>query len=227
MRTIVTFYTILLLLGASSCGVIPVNNHFETAGTLKKGNMEMTGGISAYTNGLLKDDAASAKTISGTANIGARFGIGLSDKADIKFRYERMVYANLEDFKSMSYYSVIPKFALTANEFSLMIPMSIYRYKDSYWSAETSSTMASIAPQFLYTFTSPQKKTDLTIGVKGDLLFGDTGGALLFGGSIGAGFSKDLTKWAIRPEIGANLIGMTAIWNYGITFQYMMPRKKR
>ena len=157
------------------------------------------------------------------SNIGARFGIGLSDKTDLKFRYEHMVTSNVDELSTMTYFSIIPKFALTADEFSFLIPLSVYTYKNDYWN---SGTVGSIAPQLLYTWTTPKKKADFTLGVKGDLLFANGGAALLFAGSLGAGFSTDLSRWAIRPEIGASFISGVDL-SYGLGFQYNLPKRIR
>jgi hypothetical protein len=225
MRIVSTFY-MLLLLCCTSCGVVPINNTFEKAGTLKKGNIEVAGNISSYSYMPLGVASGSTKSNLDIKNIGARFGIGLSDKADLKFRYERLVSSNVEGYNQMSYYSFVPKFALTDDEFSLLVPVSLYQYKNDDWNDESSSTTGSIAPQLLYTFTNTRKKADFTVGVKGDLLFGGGGAIFLFGGSLGAGFSNDLTKWAVRPEVGATFLSGTLIWSYGIGVHYTLPKKR-
>ena len=227
MRFVSTLLLLPLLLVVGSCGVIPINNSFEKAGTLKKGNVEAAGNISSYTNMSWGWDGGSTKYSFGIQNIGARLGIGLSDKTDLKFRYERLVSSNLEGFTSMSYYSVIPKFALTDDELSLLVPISLYKYRNENWFDETGNSTGSIAPQLLYTFTSVKKKADLTLGAKGDLLFGGGGAILLFGTSVGAGFSNDLSKWAIRPEVGTTFFGGSLIWSYGIGFQHTIFKKKK
>jgi len=228
MRVLSSFIALLCLLAFSSCGVIPVNNSFEKAGTLQKGNTEVTGNISAYSNMSWGWDGGSTKFGMGIKNIGARVGIGLSDKTDLKFRYERLITSNVEGFTSMSYYSIIPKFALTDEEFSLLVPLSLYQYRNESWNEGSGrGTTGSIAPQLLYTFTNAKKKADLTVGVKGDLLFGGGGAILLFGSSVGAGFSNDLSKWAIRPAVGATFLSGSLIWSYGIGLQHTILEKRR
>lgn len=226
MRNFTTLCTLLLLLSASSCGVIPVNNSFEKAGTLKEGNVEVAGNVSAYSNMSWGWDGGSTKYRFRIKNVGARVGIGLTDKTDLKFRYEHLVSSNLEGYNRMSYYSFIPKFALTEDEFSLMVPVSLYQYQNDNWSDESSSITGSIAPHLLYTFTNTKKKVDFTVGLKGDLLFGEGGAVFLFGGSLGAGFSNDLTRWAVRPEVGATFLSGSMIWSYGIGLHYILPKKR-
>jgi hypothetical protein len=226
MKTEASLYALLILLSSSSCGVLPINNQFEKAGTLKKGNMEMAGNITAYSAAPYTESGKMSLKNTIT-NIGARFGIGLTDKTDIKFRYEHMVHSNVDGITRMNYFSVTPKFALNTNEFSLLVPFSVYSYKNDYWDYEAGGITTSIAPQILYSFTSPKNKSDLTIGMKGDLLFGDGAGIFLFGSSIGAGFSSNLSKWAIRPEVGITFLSRALDWSYGLGFQYTMPKRKR
>jgi len=225
MRLLFTL-SVLLLLCCASCGVVPINNTFEKAGTLKKGNVEAAGNISTYSDMSWTWNGNNTKYRFGIKNVGARLGIGLSDNTDLKFRYEHMVTSNLEGFKSMSYFSIVPKFALTADEFSLLVPISVYNYRNDNWSNESNGTTGSIAPQLLYTFTNAKRNADLTLGVKGDVLFGGGGAILLFGSSLGAGFSSDLNKWAVRPEVAITFLNSALTWSYGIGFQYTIPKSR-
>ncbi|ANE50748.1 hypothetical protein [Flavisolibacter tropicus] len=229
MKTIATFYGFLLLIGSTSCGVIPLNNQFEKAGTLKEGNIELGGNISRYEYMPSLSEDLSPDEPSGFQSLGARIGIGLTDKADLKFRYERQVIAYSGEKSRMNFFSIVPKFAIKEKEFSFLIPFSVYSLKDTYDSKPYTSNTFSIAPQLLYTFTSPKNKSDLTFGFKGEVEFGEETiiPILLFGGSVGAGFSSDLSKWAIRPEIGATFIGGFLDWSYGVGFQYTIPKRKR
>jgi acetyltransferase-like isoleucine patch superfamily enzyme len=76
----------------------------------------------------------------------------------------------------------------------------------------------------LYTFTNRKNTADFSLGVKADCFFG--GGVSVFAGTtIGAGFSTDLNKWAVRPEVGAMFIGDGAFLSYGIGLQFIIPKK--
>jgi hypothetical protein len=108
----------------------------------------------------------------------------------------------------------------------LLVPLSLYTFKDEYDGIESTGTLGSIAPQLIYTATNANKKADVSFGLKADILIGGGGGSLLLGPTIGAGFSTDLSKWAIRPEIGASFLGGGAFLSYGIGFQFIIPKNK-
>ncbi len=146
----------------------------------------------------------------------------------MKIRYERLIPSGSgEDFKGANYFSLVPKIALIPEKFSFLIPISHYSYKEIIFEdeGEEKSALNSIASQLIYTFTNPKKTTDLSLGLKADLLFGGGGGGVIMGATVGAGLSSDLSKWAIRPEVGASFLGGGAFLNYGIGLQLIIPKK--
>src|SRR6187397_2950944 len=68
-----------------SCAFAPVNNQYEKAATLKQGNFELSGSFSEYSDGGV------GGTESTNRNFGFRAGYGVSDKFDLKLRYERLM----------------------------------------------------------------------------------------------------------------------------------------
>lgn len=211
-----------------SCAFVPINNQYEKAGMLKKGNIELSGNVTgnSITGG------GESEIIN--KNVGIRAGYGISDKFDLKIRYERLIptKANEVEFSGSNYFSIVPKISLIPDRLSLLIPLSRYTFKDEFSDTKRKESLNSIAPQILYTITGAKKKNDLTFGFKTDFLFGgggeDGGGAAVIPGlTIGAGFSSDLSKWAIRPEIGASFLGGGAFLNYGIGLQLIIPGKKK
>ena len=115
-----TNFTLLMLATASlslfSCiTVAPVHGSYEKAGTLGKGNVELSGNYSRYVVG--GDGESEALN----NNVGVRAGYGLSDKVDLKVRYEKLMVIKKEDdadFKA-NYYSVIPKVNFIPGKLSL------------------------------------------------------------------------------------------------------------
>lgn len=209
----------------SCASVAPVNASYEKAGTLGKGNVEVSGNFTHYiVSGGGESDAINN-------NYGFRVGYGLFDKVDLKFRYEKLVPVNLEEesqFK-VNYMSIIPKFNLEAKKLSLMIPFSRYRFKDQDFDGNTYS----IAPQVIKTFTSKSNQADFSVTIKGDYIINtgeDAENDFLLGMNLGAGLSENLDKWAFRPEIGylfkpGESIGF---WNFGFGVQFMIkPRSKK
>lgn len=208
----------------SSCvSVAPVNNHFEKAGTLQKGNVELAGHFTTYSARVEGESEAA------NDNVGFRFGYGISDNFDLKFRYERLIPAYITDeFNGANYISIVPKVSLKKNSIAFLLPFSYYFYKITDENAKTTKEQVySIAPQFLFTHTNKANKIDLTGGVKGDFIF-NGGSDFLLGASVGAGFSKDLAKWAIRPEIGFQFFPGDdgSYTNFRLGFQYIIAAKK-
>ena len=214
-----------------SCAFAPVNNQYEKAATLKQGNIELAGSFTSYSAGGV------GGTESTNNNLGFRAGYGISDKVDLKFRYERLsprdglVGEDVFDegnIAGVNYFSIIPKIALVPEKLSLLVPMSHYSFKEEIDGKESSGTMNSIAPQIIYTLTGAKNKSDFSFGLKADcLLNNDGGGGVLLGTTLGAGLSSDLSKWAIRPEVGAMFIGGGAYLSYGIGIQFIVSKNKK
>src|SRR3954469_22706436 len=97
-----TAFTLLLSPLFFSCGVVlPVSSQFENASTLKKGGVEVEGQYSAY---LVSAEGTVNK------NFGVKIGYGLTDKFDLKLRYENLAPVMDEgDGQKTNYFSVIPK----------------------------------------------------------------------------------------------------------------------
>lgn len=229
--------SLLIGLGATlitflfSCAFAPVNNQYEKAGTLKKGNVELSGNLTSYS---ASGSGGSEHT---NTNYGFRAGIGLTDKFDLKLRYERLMPANSfgdeenfgeGDIKSVNYFSFVPKFAVIPDKLSFLVPFSYYSYKENIDGEEDEGSFSSIAPQLIYTLTNSRNTADLSFGLKADcLLGGNGGGGVLLGTTIGGGFSTDLNKWAIRPEVGALFIGGGAFLSYGIGLQLILSKNNK
>jgi hypothetical protein len=232
MKKTITRTLLFLLTSASlfSCAFAPVNNQYEKAGTLQKGTVELSGNYSHYavTGGGESEGANN--------NYGFRVGYGISDKFDLKLRYERLVPTGAfsfddddasENVKGINYISLVPKFAIVEKKLSFLIPVSFYSYKETLDDTQYNNRFVSIAPQLIYTSTARTNKADVTFGLKADGIFGEGGGAVLLGATVGAGFSSNLDKWAVRPEIGASFLGGGAFVSFGIGLQLMIPKNKK
>ena len=208
----------------SCANVAPVTNQYEKAGTLKKGNVELTGNFTGYN----VVGVGGSESINN--NFGFRAGYGVSDKVDIKFRYERLKPSGgLEDSpEGVNYFSIIPKIALIPDKLSLLIPFSYYSSKQEKTADYEVYDFNSIAPQLIYTLTNKKNTTDLSFGIKADCLFAEGGGGVLFGATVGGGFSSNLNKWAIRPEVGIlSFGGGASFFSYGIGFQFIVLKKTK
>lgn len=208
----------------SSCAsVLPLNHSFEKAGTLGEGGVEISGHVAPY------EIHHFDRWDRGGENYGFRVGYGMSDRFDLKLRYDRMNVSPAFDgrLRSTQAISFIPKFAAVPQKLALLMPFTHYtnRFDNGYRYKEE---LLSVAPQFLYTFTNRKQRIDLTLGSKTDIIFGMNGADgnnLFFGAHVGAGFSTDLRKWAIRPEIGVSGAPDETFMHYGLAIQIFLRRK--
>lgn len=210
----------------SSCAsLLPVNHQYEKAGTLGKGGVELSGHVTKY------DVSHFGRTETSNKNYGLRAGYGVSDRFDLKMRYERMAFSSNFDnrLRDADYFSLVPKFALIPRQLSVMMPLSVYIARDTAEGKEFRRTVKSIAPQAVVSFTNRTNKFDLSFMPKMDFLVEDgynSQSDFFVGMSVGAGFSADLDRWAIRPEIGYSSNGQKARYlSYGIGVQIFLRKK--
>lgn len=221
--------TAIFCLALASCvSVTPVLNSYEKAGTLGRGNAEAAVSYTGYNTSAYERSAHSHN------NYGIRTGYGFSDRFDLKGRYERFTSVLRQGKRepATNYYSLIPKVALAPRFLSLSAPLSRYTYKEVIEGRSYSREVNSIASQLHFTYTVPGNKMDLTAGLKADYVYGRRGWQreqdLLFSTSMGAGFSTNVDKWAIRPEVGImySAANVTTYVSYGIGVQYTLFAKK-
>lgn len=224
------FVAIPALLGLSlySCvSVSPVHGSFERAATLGKGNIELSGN---YTHYVATGDGESAAS---NNNYGARIGYGVTKNVDLKLRYEKLVPADEEERATykINYFSVIPKVSIVEKKLSFLMPVSRYNYTEDESGEISKDHIYSIAPQFIGTLTSAKNTADVSFSIKGDYaMYGhDQGSDFFVGFNLGAGFSNNLDKWAIRPEVGylLNPSGGGGWWSMGIGAQFILPTSKK
>lgn len=178
----------IIVLSLPSC-YMPVNALYETARPLGEGTIELAGMYTGY----------SAEDVQ--KNFGFRGGFGISEKADIKIRYEYLQ----NSYETGQYLSLIPKYSFVCkNNYAIAVPLSMYSVKDISdigYEEKGSEEYFSIAPTFLVSLDLKAGKIELTSGFRTEI-FVDAEIKPIYGISSGLGFSSDLNKWAIRPEIG-------------------------
>ena len=104
------------------------------------------------------------------------------------------------------------KFGAPSGKVALHVPLGLYNQGNG-------DGLLMLQPRLLLTHTFPGNKVDLTGSASAGFIVGVRSGALL-GATVGMGFSSDLDRWAIRPEIGVNAAGGHA----GIGFSYFFGR---
>ena len=104
------------------------------------------------------------------------------------------------------------KFGVPSNKVALHVPLGLYQRQGG-------GNLLVLQPRLLLTHTFAGNKVDLTGSASAGFVAGAQGGAL-FGATIGVGFSTDLDRWAIRPEVGVNAAGP----HFGIGMEYYFGR---
>lgn len=207
----------------SCASTLPVNSYYEKAGTLQKGGIEISGSATRYS--VTHYDRTEFSNQGG----GFRAGYGISDRFDLKLRYEKQKFSTNFDgrLKEFNMVSLVPKYALLPGRISIMMPLSWYKNTNESYGTKYNEKYTSVAPVLLFTLTNRKNIADLTMGIKSEFLFGKEESTWYGGGFIGAGLSTNLNKWAIRPELGLSRnSNKEAFWNYGIGFQWMISHRK-
>jgi hypothetical protein len=150
-------------------------------------------------------------------HFGIQFATGVSEKADIRFRYE---YIDVKNANGVHVVGAGPKFSLVPDQFALYVPVGTGLGEDV-----QSGDLLQIQPTALFTGTlSPH--VELTVSGKAILWFDrELDDYLAF--NLGAGISKDLSEWAIRPEAGVlvNPGDDGAFWHLSIGFTKYVDRR--
>lgn len=207
----------------------PVNLTYDSAKTLEKGQFELQGAYSRYsyeTDTLLNQ------------NYGFSVGYGISDNYTMKFRYEfisptisfQSIFEDeeFEGLNSISYFELDNKISFVDGVLSLSLPMGAYFYNNTDLGSENSISMGlgwfSFDPRLYLTFFRKSDIFELSVIPKIHILLGQFGGAAIPGIGLGLGFSSDLDKWAIRPEIGYDgYLSFGVGLNYNFNFKSKVP----
>jgi hypothetical protein len=184
----------------------PLNLSYDSAKTLDKGQLEIQGAYSRY---YAPNDSLPSTLIN--TNWGFSLGYGITNRYTLKFRYEYISPSNIfkdvfdtKDFNklfSLSYFEINNKFQLRKDNLALSIPIGAYFFNRSV-SEGGFGLLMSVDPRFYLSFFRSTNVFELSIIPKVHIIFGSGAGAFNPGLSLGMGFSSDLNKWAIRPELG-------------------------
>jgi len=193
--------TCIIITGCVS--VAPVSNSFESAKTLEKGQGDLMVSYS-YASISYEDENGVKQKDQTNNNFGFRIGYGITDRFDLKFRYERLVPALQEDkevINGINYFGINPRFAIVRNKLTAGLGLALYGYKtkESEFTDEESGSDFAISPNIAFTYPS-DRNFDITISSKLDMM--TEGGGNFWHINLGFGFSSDDSKWSIRPELG-------------------------
>jgi len=215
--TIVGFLSIILLSGCFA----PMNTVYESARTPNAGEFELSGNYSHYYPFWVDTVYLLQPT---NRNYGGSLAFGLSDNFSMKFRYERMNVESIqfwdikireegENIDEFDYFEIGGKLALWKDHIALSLPVGMYRNGEN--------NMTTMNPRLFLTLGGD--KFEFSVIPKATILFGEDEIIAIPGATIGFGFSNDLNKWAIRPEIGFDGLFVNA----GIGINYQIPTMKK
>lgn len=201
-------FVALAILFQSCVSVAPVTTSVESARLVKEGKIEGSVTYSNYKekeyeyktyidgNGNYHIDKGEGSMQTMNNNYGMRIVVG-GKKANIGFHYEKMV-ARDHEF-TVNYFSIEPKFKIrdtpkSASAFS--IPLGVYIPNE-----EDATPVYQLMPAFHFTF-SGSKYFEFNFSPKMLFILNNFPSYPFLNMTAGFGFSSDLSKWAIRPEIG-------------------------
>ena len=160
----------------------PVFSELQSARTVGKNNIEAT---PFYT------------TTSGIQDhLGLQASYGVSSKVDIRARYEEIwagIYDKGTHEKPVTVIGIGPKYRLIKNKMAFSVPLGRAlgeNHKDSW----------QVQPAMLLTLPAIKNKIEFTLSPKYLIIFGKPKD--LPAVNLGASFSTNLDKWALRPEYG-------------------------
>ncbi|MBL7819949.1 MAG: hypothetical protein JNL65_04985 [Saprospiraceae bacterium] len=187
-------------------GKSQLNQNFESASTLKNKEIQFTGFYSSLQ--LICDNSPEEIDKSLIKNTGIRFGFGISNKMELQLSYSHLKSVDLNH-----HFSIGSKISIYKNKVAASLPLSIYFGKEGF--------QFTASPKLILTHAINQY-IDISLIPKAEVLLGGSF-ERFYSVSIGAGFSKNLQKWAIRPELGINhkLSSSSPVWSYGIGFGYI------
>ena len=155
---------------------------YESARMLPKGDVELKG---AFTHARANANGESEKLDNG---YGIGIGYGINEKFNMKFRYEHFTNEGSANFVSIG-----PKLAIVQDRIAAVLPVGLY--------FDEGETEWATSPMLLFTLPTASNTFEATLGIHGDKIFEEDTDWLL-GFNLGLGFSKDLSRWAIRPDAG-------------------------
>lgn len=203
-----TLQSLILIFIFSSC-MAPVNLNFESASMLEKGEKDRQVSGSYY---YIPYEIGDNKYVETQINIGGKLGFGISDKYNIKAKIEVLIH---QDQKGAFFLLEMDNKIRLSKWAAVSLPVGVYvgigQGELNAW--------PQFDPRFYLTY-APSNKFELTVIPKVHIYSIDPR-AWNPGLSLGAGFSKDLNLWSIRPEIGYDQYAFSA----GVSFTKLIGGK--
>jgi hypothetical protein len=203
-----------LLMLASCSAPSCFNASYESARMLKKGTFDARGHANLNIAHAKESEVSEVFSTSSIA-LGVGLGYGISDKFNVKFNtaYNMLGIGMIE---------LSPKVSIIEGKIAAALPLALYF-------SEGSGATTVLKPQIWLTLPAKDNKKEVTLGLKSEMNFQDLKQTSL-GITLGGGFSSDLDKWSIRPEIGLAFLASQPsdgqVITLGIGANYVFPNKK-
>lgn len=218
MKALILALSLLIILLALGC--LPfTSNNFESARMLPPKAMEVQGTGTLYFGQLdSQDDPSWAHR---TNNYGLTAAYGISSRLRGRLRFDRIILEDRANIRNgptlpkgsrVNYLELSLKYGRRQNRSNtyraFSLPIGLFSYSNgSFWT---------VAPTVYATY---YKNDQFEIGMNGKFHFLLQGPPYYpwFSFGIGCGFSSNLKRWAIRPEIGYDIYNVSA----GLGFSYI------
>lgn len=181
----------LTAMAAFVTGCVAPFSDLQSARLLGKGNIEVT---PSYTSVSASSEGETQHVMN---HYGAQIGFGLAKFMDLRLRYEHLSISDEEDSISANVIGFGPKFRLAKNWLAFYVPVGFAFGGD----IEGSSHTWQVHPTLLATFPVA-KFLEINPSAKVMIPFDNDAFDTLYAFNLGLAISSDVTKWAIRPEVG-------------------------
>ena len=197
---------------------VPTFSDLQSARLAGVGRVEITPSASVVEYSQ-EEDSWGAEGVQG--HLGVQLATGLSDRIDLRLRYE-FIDEEWENWgNSVHVVAVGAKFGLIADRAAFYLPVGT-----GIGEGVEPGDLVQFQPTLLFTYPF-NSKIEVTGSGKG-IIWVDRDMDDLLAFNLGAGVSKDLTRWAIRPEAGI-LIDPgedRRAWHWSVGFTYYAGRSR-
>lgn len=182
------FIVFLVNLGWFMNACAPLFSDMQSARLVGENQWEITPGYTAI--GLPEEKGEAGGSVN---YLGLQGAYGFSDRVDLRFRFEHASFKEPQEIDGDNFIVLGfgPKISLVKDRVALFLPI----HSDL-------GPIFQFLPTFLFSIPVNQNKIEFNPSVKHIINFCSGCWQPLVAFNMGAGFSSDLSKWAIRPEYG-------------------------
>lgn len=181
-------YVVLLSTLLYQCA--PIASELQSARLVGRHNLEVTPGYADVKFREASSPVETGRAIkSGGHMIGIQAAYGISDRVDIRLRFEQIQFMN----KEQNVFAIGPKVSLIKDHLSLYVPVWFVDFKP----AQTQPSLLITLPLIKNMIeVNPSVKTILSVSAY------DPTNSFMAAANLGFGISTNLQRWALRPEYG-------------------------